>query len=221
MAIANITTAGNSNAAQSALVKKTVGKDDFLKLLIAQLQNQDPLQPMDNQQFAVQLATFNSLEQLMGINDKLGALQGAQGSASQYSAASLIGKEISTNGNVVNLQPGNSPSINYKLETNAVKVLVNVHNGSGTLVRQLSLGAQNAGDQSIVWDGKDAAGQAAPAGLYGFEINAFDAGGKTVFASGRIRGTVTGVRLDGSEPVLEVGGVQVPLSKVTSVGAVR
>lgn len=219
MAIANITTAGNPNAAPSALVKQTVNKDDFLKLLIAQLQNQDPLQPMDNQQFAVQLATFNSLEQLIGINDKLGTLQGAQGSANQYGAASLIGKEISSNGNIVSLQAGNPATIAYQLGANAAKVVVNVQNGSGTLVRQLSLGAQNAGDQTIVWDGKDAAGQAVPAGLYGFEINAFDANGKSIGTSGRIRGIVTGIRLDGSEPILEVGGVRVPLSQVTTVGA--
>ncbi len=221
MAIANVTTAANPNAAPSALVKQTVNKDDFLKLLIAQLQNQDPLQPMDNQQFAVQLATFNSLEQLIGINDKLGTLQGAQGSANQYGAASLIGKEISSNGNIVSLQAANPAPIGYQLGANAAKVVVNIQNGSGTLVQQLSLGAQNAGDHTIVWDGKDAAGQAVPTGLYGFEINAFDANGKSVATSGRIRGTVTGIRLDGSEPILEVGGLQIPLSQVTTVGAAR
>jgi flagellar basal-body rod modification protein FlgD len=221
VAIESITTAANVNGEQPALPKQTVSQDDFLKLLIAQLKNQDPLQPMDNQQFAVQLATFNSLEQLIGINDKLGTLQGAEGMANRYSAAALIGKEISSSGNIVNLQEKQPATIGYRLGANAAKVVVNIQNGSGTLVRQLSLGARNAGDHSIVWDGKDAAGQAAPAGLYGFEINAFDVNGRAIAASGQVRGTVTGVHLDGSEPVLEVGGLQIPLSQVSTIGAAR
>ena len=86
-------------------------------------------------------------------------------------------------------------------------------------MRQLEVGAQNAGDQAIVWDGKDASGKAAPDGIYRFEINAFDLNGKQVAASGRIQGTVTGIKLDGSEPILELGNLQVPLSSVTNVSS--
>ena len=86
MAIQNIAATSSPNTAAKTLTDKTVTQDDFLKLLIAQLQNQDPLQPMDNQQFAAQLATFNSLGQLIEINGKLGALQNGQGAASQYNA---------------------------------------------------------------------------------------------------------------------------------------
>ncbi len=186
-------------------------------MLIAQLQNQDPLQPMDNQQFAVQLATFNSLEQLISINDKLGSLQSSQGTTNQFNAASLIGKAITSNGSTLSLQTGNPAAINYQLSANAAQVVVNIQDSSGALVRQISVGAQSAGDQSVLWDGKDASGNAAPAGLYNFEVNAFDLNGKQVQASSRIKGTVTGVRLDGSEPVLELGVLQVPLSAVMSV----
>jgi flagellar basal-body rod modification protein FlgD len=199
------------------LTGKTVTQDEFLKLLIAQLQNQDPLQPMDNQQFAVQLATFNSLEQLIGINDKLGGLNSAQGATNQFNATSLIGKEVATTGNTLSLQSGSPAAINYQLGSNATKVVVNVQDASGALVRQIQVGAQNVGDQSVVWDGKDAAGKAARSGLYNFEVNAFDINGRQVSASGRTQGVVTGVRLDGSEPVLEIGTLQVPLSAVTSV----
>jgi flagellar basal-body rod modification protein FlgD len=209
-------TSAQANATQ-ALSEQTVTQDDFLKLLIAQLQNQDPLQPMDNQQFAVQLATFNSLEQLIGINDKLGSLQTAQGATSQFNAASLIGKEIASNGNTLSVQSGGPATINYQLGANASRVVVNVQDSSGALVRQISAGAQAAGDQSVLWDGKDSAGNAVPSGLYNFEVNAFDTNGKQIQASGRISGIVTAVNFGGSEPVLELGGLQVPLSAVASV----
>jgi flagellar basal-body rod modification protein FlgD len=83
MAIQGINATTAQDASKPTATNKTVTQDDFLKLLIAQLQNQDPLQPMDNQQFAAQLATFNSLEQLIGINDKLGALKSSQGAMNQ------------------------------------------------------------------------------------------------------------------------------------------
>ncbi len=217
MAIQSVNSTPTQATAGQALSKQTVTQDDFLKLLIAQLQNQDPLQPMDNQQFAVQLATFNSLEQLIGINDKLGGLQTSQGATNQFNAASLIGKEVTSNGNTLNLQPGNPARISYQLDAYASRVVVNIQDSSGALVRQMIVGAQNAGNQSVLWDGKDTSGQAVPAGLYNFEVNAFDLNGKQVPASAQIKGTVTGVRLDGSEPVLELGALQVPLSAVASV----
>src|SRR5690349_14613043 len=94
---------------------QTVDKNGFLKLLIAQLQNQDPLQPMDNQQFAVQLATFNSLEQLMDIDKQLTSLQASQGQANQFNSASLIGKQVQADGNSVALPDGGSTTLNYRL----------------------------------------------------------------------------------------------------------
>jgi flagellar basal-body rod modification protein FlgD len=221
MAIQNIAASASQTTAPKPLTDKTVTQDDFLKLLIAQLQNQDPLAPMDNQEFAAQLAQFNSLGQLIAINDKLGALQNGQGSMGQYNAASLIGKEISSAGNKVSLVSNASPSIGYQLSANAARVVVSIVNASGELVRQLDAGARGSGDQTIIWDGKDSTGRALGAGIYGFEINAVDGAGKKVPASGKVQGIVTGVRLDGAEPVLEVGGIEVPLSGVTAVRTPR
>ena len=221
MAIQNIAAASTQSAPTKPLTDKTVTQDDFLKLLIAQLQNQDPLHPMDNQEFAAQLATFNSLGQLIEINDKLGTLQQSQGSMNQYNAASLIGKEIACAGNRVNLSSGSSATIGYRLGGNATKVGINIFTGAGELVRQINAGPRSGGDQALVWDGKDATGRAMAPGVYGFEVSAVDANGKKIPATGKLRGVVTGVKLDGSEPVLEVGGVEVPLSSVTSVRAAR
>jgi flagellar basal-body rod modification protein FlgD len=221
MAIQNIAATSSQSTAAKSLTDKTVTQDDFLKLLIAQLQNQDPLQPMDNQEFAAQLAQFNSLGQLIEINDKLGVLQNGQGAMGQYNAASLIGKEISSTGNKVNLSSGSPAAIGYQLGANAARVVIRVFNGAGELVRQIDAGTRGSGDQSVVWDGKDSSGKALGAGVYGFEINAVDGVGKKVQASGKVQGIVTGVRLDGAEPVLEVGGLEIPLSGVTAVRSPR
>jgi flagellar basal-body rod modification protein FlgD len=211
----------NSTAAQDATKKvlsdKTVTQDDFLKLLIAQLQNQDPLKPMDNQEFAAQLATFNSLGQLIDMNAKLGSMQSNQGLANQFSAASLIGKEVVSSGNAVALEKGKPAALGYQLAANTARVVVSIYNGAGDLVRQLEARGQVMGDQTVSWDGKDEAGRSLATGPYSFEVNAFDAAGKKVQATGRVQGTVTGVKLDGGEPLLEIGAVQVPFSSVTSV----
>ncbi len=221
MAIASINTAAAQSAAKNPLTEKTVTQDDFLRLLITQLRNQDPLNPMDNQEFAAQLATFNSLGQLIDINGKLGKLQSTQAWAGQFNAASLIGKEVTASGNAVNVQSGNAVKIGYQLGAGAARVVVIIYNSAGELVRQLAAGPQASGEQSVVWDGKDNRGQSAASGVYRFEIDAFDSNGKKIQAAGRQQGTVTGVRLDGGEPVLEIGELQIPLSSVTGVRSAR
>ena len=219
MAIQNVNAAAAPSTSTNPLKQQVASQDDFLKLLIAQLQNQDPLQPMDNQEFAAQLATFNSLGQLIEINEKLGAMNNGQGSMNQYNAASLIGKQIGAAGNQVGLTSGSSPTIGYQLGANAAKVVVSIVGPDGTLVRRIDAGARNAGGQTQVWDGKDNNGNSARPGVYSVEIAAVDSKGGRVSATGKIQGVVSGVRLDGAEPVLEVNGLDVPLSSVIAVRA--
>ena len=221
MAVQNVNAAAAASTATNPLKNQVASQDDFLKLLITQLQNQDPLQPMDNQEFAAQLATFNSLGQLIEINDKLGAMNNGQGSMNQYNAASLIGKQITSAGNQVGVSAGAASNIGYQLGANATKVVVTVFNANGEIVRRIDAGARSAGEQTLAWDGKDSAGKSVRPGVYGFDINAVDVNGKRIAASGKLQGLVTGVRLDGTEPVLEVNGVDVPLSSVIAVRASR
>jgi flagellar basal-body rod modification protein FlgD len=221
MAIQSISASTTQGATASPIKDKIVTQDDFLKLLIAQLQNQDPLQPMDNQEFAAQLAQFNSLGQLIDINQKLGTLQNTQAAANQFNATSMIGKEITTYANSLSLPAGDSGKVAYQLGANAAKVVVNVYNEAGELVRQIDAGAQSAGEKIVSWDGNDSAGRRLGAGLYHFEINAIDLSGRRVAAVGRLQGLVTGVKLSGGEPILEVGGLDVPLGRVIGVRAAQ
>ena len=219
MAIEGINGSTGQQAVGNVFGKNTVTQDDFLKLLIAQLQNQDPLNPMDNQEFAAQLATFNSLGQLIDMNEKLGNMQNSQGLTNQFNAASLIGKEVVTTGSAIALEKGKPAAVGYELGANAARVVVNIYNGAGDLVRQVEARAQNMGDQTLSWDGKDESGRALESGSYSFEINAFDAAGKKVPAAGRVQGMVTGVTFSGGEPFLEIGSLKVPYGNVTSVRA--
>ena len=221
MAIQNIAATASPSTTAKPLTEKTVTQDDFLKLLIVQLQNQDPLQPMDNQEFAAQLAQFNSLGQLIEINGKLGGLQNGLGLMGQFNAASLIGKEISSAGNKVNLSAAGPAPVGFQLSANAARVVIAIYNGAGALVRQVDAGARASGDQTVIWDGKDSTGKALGGGVYSFEVNAVDGAGQRVLASGKIQGVVNGVRLDGAEPILEVGGMEIPLSGVTAVRSAR
>jgi flagellar basal-body rod modification protein FlgD len=216
MEIAGINASGQSEA-NKLPTKQQITRDDFLKLLISQLQNQDPLKPLDNQEFASQLATFNSLEQLIGVNEKLEALQNKLFQSNQFSATALIGKQITTDGNQISLAQGEGSTFRYQLSSDSARVTVDIYNAQGGLVRTLELGSQKSGDQSVQWDGKDNSGKILPGGIYNFQITALDALGKKITTTSRVQDVVTGVSLDGTEPLLELGNLKVPLNAVTAV----
>ena len=217
MAIQNISGAVAASQTTPAKASGQITRDDFMRLLIAQLQNQDPLSPMDNQEFAVQLATFNSLEQLVGLNEKLESLASQQGLASQFNSAALIGKQVVGKGSEVNLGAVDDASLHWELAANAAKVTVNVLNSSGAIVRQIELGSQTAGAQSATWDGKNSLGERLPPGMYSFEVIATDSSGNVLPVSKQVRGLVTGVNLEGAEPILEIGQLRISLSAVTAI----
>jgi flagellar basal-body rod modification protein FlgD len=217
MAITGINGTSSPNEIKGTDAKQQITRDDFLKLLISQLQNQDPLKPLDNQEFASQLATFNSLEQLIGVNERLETLQSKLLQSNQFGATALIGKQITTGGNQISVSAGESSTIRYRLSADAARVAVNIHNSQGELVRTLEFGNQKSGDQVVQWDGKNSVGKSLPGGIYNFEINAFDGLGKKVAATGQVQGIVNGISLEGSEPILEIGTLKVPLSAVATV----
>jgi flagellar basal-body rod modification protein FlgD len=175
------------------------------------------LSPMDNQEFAVQLATFNSLEQLVGLNEKLESLASQQGLASQFNSAALIGKQVVGKGGEVNLGGDGDVSLHYELAGNAAKVTVKVSNNTGAVVREIELGSQKAGAQNATWDGENSLGERLSTGTYSFEVIATDSAGNLLPVSKQVRGLVTGVNLQGPEPILEIGQLRISLSAVTAI----
>jgi flagellar basal-body rod modification protein FlgD len=218
------TTAAVSSAAQaaaqatSAPSKKELGKDDFLKLLITQLSNQDPLSPVDNQAFIAQLAQFATVEQLQGLGSRLDTLLLAQASSNQMTVAGLVGKDVLFKADGVDLAAGAPAVLQARLSAPASDVTAVIQDASGRTVRTLHLGPRGAGATEFGWDGLDAGGSPCPPGHYRVLVSGRDASGAAVPVELRVRGRVHGVSFDGGVPQLLVDASTVPLANVMEVG---
>lgn len=208
----------NTTAADAAMKKATgMNKDDFLKLFVTQLQNQDPLNPQDSSQFITQLAQITQVEQAYNTNTNLQSLLNQANNSMTMSSVSMIGKQVEAPGSQVSLQAGSPATVNFALGSAASQVTVNIQDATGATVKTLTAGATGAGEGSISWDGTNSAGTKLPSGAYSFSVSAQDASGNTVPSSGLIKGTVTGVDMSGAAPVLSVGNVKLNLTDVISV----
>jgi flagellar basal-body rod modification protein FlgD len=195
-----------------------LGKDEFLRLLTTQLSNQDPLDPVDNQAFIAQLATFASVEQQSAMNSTLESLLVAQASSNQTNVAVLVGKEITFNSDQVALPTMGSVDIKGKLTDEAKKVSAIIKDDKGKVVRSIVLnGTQAAGEINLKWDGLNESGARVPQGNYTVTLTAEDAAGKSVPVSTSGRGRATGVSFAEGFPQLIVNGVRVRLSDVVEV----
>ncbi len=188
--------------------------DNFLLLLTTQLQNQDPLDPMDSAKFTEQLVAFSGVEQQIKTNEKLDNLLLGQSFNEAAQAVGFLGKLIEAEGNQVGLTGGQG-SIVYDLAGEASEVEILLTDGSGRTVRTLE-GPTSAGRHELAWDGTDDYGNDLPDGAYTIQIRAADAEETTVEATTYTIGKVTGVEtLDGSLKLM-VGNTPVGLGEVTS-----
>jgi flagellar basal-body rod modification protein FlgD len=210
--------ASNSNTSGVTASKDSaLGKDDFLNLLVAQLQNQDPLEPMDSTAFTSQLAEFSSLEQLASVNENLENLQMYQSSINNAQAVSFIGKNIDALGDSIQLASGETEEIYFELSENSSSVFINIYDEAGGLVKYIENGLLGEGKQSLEWDGTDNGGNTLPGGIYKFEVMAVDTTGDKVQTATYIRDKVTGVTFKNGVTYLMAGGMQIPLGDVTEV----
>lgn len=201
---------------------EVLGREDFLLLLVTQLSNQDPLNPMDGQEFAAQLAQFSSLEQLIGIGDTLadnGAVNGllAQ-SINSGVAAGLIGKEVEAEGHDVFVAEGEVTKMRFELGDAATSLTIDVKDESGQIVRTIDLGQRGKGEHQFNWDGKDADGNDVANGKYSIEINAADANGNDVISRAFMRGEVDRVTFGPEGILVWVGQTSIALGNIRSVG---
>lgn len=200
--------------------KNKIGKDDFMKLLLTQLQNQDPLKPMEHQEFSAQLAQFSSLEQLTNIGKGIDKLHGGMGEEQKLQALNMIGRRVSATGNEVSLVEGNPVSIRYTLPENVTATKAVIYDSGGKTVRELQLTGKESGAQ-IQWDGRSQEGVNLPSGKYTFRVAGVGPNGVPHEAGAELSGVVTGVELEGKDAVLVVrnGNAQsrIELSKVRQV----
>ncbi len=206
----------NTNGS-SASQPNVLGKDDFLKLLVTQLQYQDPLSPMESTAFTAQLAQFSSLEQLNNVNENLQYLQLYQASLNNSQAVSFIGKTVDAVGNTILVDSGVSDMVHFELSDDANEVYVSLYDSFGELVRTLEAGSLSAGDQTIDWDATDSEGNSLPDGKYAFEIMAVDINDELVDVLSFVSGRVSGVTFNNGQTYLRSGGHEISIGDVLRI----
>jgi flagellar basal-body rod modification protein FlgD len=195
---------------------RQLGQDDFLKLLITQLKNQDPLKPTDNAEFVSQLAQFSQLEQTAKQAQLLQKSLDAQTASLQFTLLPMVGRRISIDRPLTQLADGQA-SLTYALEKNAARVQITILDERRQVVRTLDATGLQAGLNQARWDGKDSKGVAMPSGVYEYAISAVDHQGASIVARGRAQLTVTGVRMEEGQPKLAVGPITVDPSEIVEV----
>jgi flagellar basal-body rod modification protein FlgD len=196
-----------------------LGRNDFLKLLVAQLKNQDPLNPQDNTQFVAQLAQFSSLEQAMSMNSKLDLLATQNQGLQNTEITALVGKVASVKGSLVTSQgSGVAVPLSFTLNNASASTKVVISDQSGRVVRTLDLGARGAGLVRLNWDGRDDSGGVQPAGVYAISVQAKTEDGGSVSVLQQTSGVVKSVSFDKGFPELTLdNGIQVPVSDLLRV----
>lgn len=223
-AISAISTSSSSASALSDSRKSIADNfDTFLGILTTQLKNQNPLEPLDTNQFTQQLVQFTGVEQQLKTNEYLEALVLGTGSDAMLAsslanqAVNLIGKEVTAGTSSAELKDGEA-TWTYTIAKDAPASTITISDVSGNIVYS-GQHALTAGQGDFVWDGKDQSGLAFDEGTYNISIDAKTAEGTSVTALTQFKGTVDSVDLTGNEPVLMVNGSKVYLDQILSVGS--
>ena len=217
--ISELTNYTSSYTANSA--NATMGKDDFLKLMLTQLKNQDPLSPLEGTEFAAQLAQFTSLEQLMNLNDSMETSIDANyyltQSINNTLAATLIGKDVKLSTNEFSFSNQENMTLGYNLSSQASSISIKVYNDSGALVKTIENAPKMSGDNKLIWDFTDNEGNKVPQGKYRFEIEATDSQDQPISASKFIVGKIDGVKYSDYGTKLLINGSDYLLSDILEI----
>ena len=211
----------SSSQAAASTTNNTLNESDFLQMLVTELQNQDPTNPLQSTDLAAQLAQFSSVSELATLNQNVQNSTNANlvmtQSISNTMAATLIGKEIKVDTSNINYSGNSQPTLGFNLPSSAADVQVKIMNSNGTVVRTIDEGSAASGDSSLTWDGKDNSGNAVSSGNYTFSVSATDAQGNSLSPTQYILGTVQGVKFSSSGATLLVNGTEVNFSDVQEI----
>lgn len=190
--------------------------DTFLSILTTQLKNQNPLDPLDTNQFTAQLVQFTGVEQQLKTNQFLETLMLTTQSSAKSDAVSYIGKEVTASGKTGSLTKDEGITWAYNADAAVANATVTIKNSKGQVVYS-EVGALNAGPGKFYWGGKGSDGTDQPNGVYTVEIKGTNLKGSTVNVSTSSIGVVTAVDFSGDTPMLTVGSNKVALSDITNV----
>ena len=192
-----------------------MGKDTFINLLTTQMQNQDPLSPMDNQQFIQQLTSFSSLEQLMGLQTAMEAVYMGIASMNNASMANLLGTEVIGRGDTFHYGSEGDVDLNWNAAAPVNELKVTVSHENGTVVASFTVPGCEAGEGSYTWDGESGSftGQLEE-GTYTFKLAGTDTEGNTVVVEEWVKGVVTEMDYSTDVPQPSIQGVPISLSDI-------
>jgi len=222
--LSSLSSSGSSSSSSTAQAAGTDASqqlagnfDTFLQLLTTQLQNQNPLDPLDTNQFTQQLVEFASVEQQINMNTNLQSLIAMQQTTDATSALELVGSTVTVSGNSATLSNATSSSAVWNLTTSTpATATVTVTSSAGTTAYSGTM-SLNAGSNSFTWNGQGNNGQTWPDGTYTLKVTATGANGQAVTVSTQVQGTVSGVNLTSNPPTLTVNGQSVQISQITSI----
>jgi flagellar basal-body rod modification protein FlgD len=191
--------------------------DEFLQLLTTQLQNQNPLDPMDANSFTQELVEFAGVEQQINMNTNMQTLISMQQTTEATSALQLVGSTVTVSGSTATLSNANNTPATWSLTTSTPATgTVTITSAAGTTAYTGTV-SLNAGTQSYTWNGRGTNGQTWPDGTYTLSITATGASGQSVSVTTQVQGTVSGVNTSANPPTLTVNGQTVQISNITSI----
>ena len=215
--------ASNSSGALSQATSQKIGKDGFLKILVSQLKNQSPSNPMKGRDLASQLAQFSSVEQLTNISDQIEGQKSSDRALTQSVnsgvATDLIGRSVEASGGQFTWSGDGETTLGMNLNAPASEATVTIRDAAGNAVRTRTLEDVTGGSTEITWDGTTDDGAPVPEGTYSVEVEATDADGNSVEARPYLAGTVDRIAFGKEGTNLWVGGAKISMSRVESVAA--
>ena len=208
---------GSAASAANAMASQQIAGNfqSFLQLLTTQLQNQNPLSPLDTNQFTQQLVEFAGVQQQINTNDSLSTLVSLQQTAQSSQALEFVGKTAVVKGSTTSLTSSEAAwGLNI---ASASTVTINITNSSGATVYTSSINANAGNNQTFTWNGLGTDGTQQPDGSYTLTATAKDSTGNSVGVSTEIQGVVSSVDLTQSPPLLSIGGQTFTVNQVQSI----
>lgn len=191
--------------APTRTAKKSLDKDDFLKIMITQMKHQDPTKPFEADKMAAEMAQITSVEQMQNINKTLGQMVNKNQPMERLAMTNLIGKSVTIDKNRFPHTKGEETPLSFQLGSNAQKVKIEVVSDQGEVIYEKDLGAREQGLNTIVWDGKGKSTLPANSGVYQLRVTATGENERTIPTSNTFQTKIVGVSFQGQEPVFLVG----------------
>jgi flagellar basal-body rod modification protein FlgD len=189
-------------------IKKTLGKDDFMRIMITQMKHQDPTAPFKPDQMAAQMAQFASVEQLQNVNQSIEKLSTKNSPLEKMAMTGLIGKTVTVDRGRFSHAMNNNETLSYSLPKNASQTKITIFTDSGEPIFEKDLGANKAGEGSFTWDGYKENNLPSKPGNYIYRLTAVDENGGNIELNPQKTARVIGVSFEGTEPSMIIGDAQ-------------